>query len=482
MNKLIKNEVVKILAKRSTLVMAIIILVVVIGFNVLNKKSSEISGSYSAYSNSYVSYLEEKLKSLDANDHADLNEYVETKSELDVAKLGKEYTDISWQADVIQKFIAPVISETNNYKYLEKDEKSLDKVQKEYDEMVKALDGDWKYFANKDLEEKNASIEELNKMLETDNENEDIKNQLQNLNFQKEVITLRLDKDIPYGSETYKSQAMQNYEMYITNYNGYAQEKNITEDEKSEMNNCLQKANLYKYDIENDKEYQNPATANYTLQNSIGTYIVIIVLVIVIVAGVMISEEFNKGTIKLLLVRPYSRTKILMSKLIAVFITILITTIFIILLQLIIGGFVYRFSTYFLNLVQFDLTTSSIVTMNIFAYLGFIFVCKLPILILIGTLAFALSTLSLNSPLAIALPIFGYMGSEMINLVAVSYGWNWIKYFVTSNWDLSQYLFGGVPLFSNMSIEFSITICAIYFVIMLVTSVITFKKRNIKNV
>ena len=482
MNKLIKNELVKIFAKKSTIVMTIIILVVVIGFNILNKKGAEISGSYSAYSNSYVSYLEEELKSLDANDPADVNDYVETKSELDVAKLGKEYTDISWQADVIQKFIAPVISEINNYKYLEKDEESLNKVQKEYDEMVKALDGNWKYFANKDLEEKNASIEELNKMLETDNENEDIKNQLQNLNFQKEVITLRLEKDIPYGSENYKSQAMQNYEMYMTNYNGYAQEKNITEDEKSEMNNYLQKANLYKYDIENDKEYQNPATANYTLQNSIGTYIVIIVLVIVIVAGVMISEEFNKGTIKLLLVRPYSRTKILMSKLIAVFITMLITTILIILLQLIIGGFVYGFNTYFMNVVQFDLTSSSIVTMNIFAYLGLIFVCKLPILILIGTLAFALSTLSLNSPLAIALPIFGYMGSEMINLVAVSYGWNWIKYFVTPNWDLSQYLFGGTPLFSNMSVEFSITICAIYFVIMLVCSIITFKKRNIKNV
>ena len=482
MNKLIKNELVKIFAKKSTIVMTIIILVVVIGFNILNKKGAEISGSYSAYSNSYVSYLEEELKSLDANDPADVNDYVETKSELDVAKLGKEYTDISWQADVIQKFIAPVISEINNYKYLEKDEESLNKVQKEYDEMVKALDGNWKYFANKDLEEKNASIEELNKMLETDNENEDIKNQLQNLNFQKEVITLRLEKDIPYGSENYKSQAMQNYEMYMTNYNGYAQEKNITEDEKSEMNNYLQKANLYKYDIESDKEYQNPATANYTLQNSIGTYIVIIVLVIVIVAGVMISEEFNKGTIKLLLVRPYSRTKILMSKLIAVFITMLITTILIILLQLIIGGFVYGFNTYFMNVVQFDLTSSSIVTMNIFAYLGLIFVCKLPILILIGTLAFALSTLSLNSPLAIALPIFGYMGSEMINLVAVSYGWNWIKYFVTPNWDLSQYLFGGTPLFSNMSVEFSITICAIYFVIMLVCSIITFKKRNIKNV
>lgn len=481
MNKLIKNELVKIFAKKSMIVMTVLIIIFVIGFNVLNKKGQE-SSSYLAYSKTYISYLEKTLKSLDVNNPTDVNKYVETKSELDIAKLGSKYKDTSWQNNVIESFISPIITEINNYEYLEKDNKKLAEVKKEYDEMIKALDNDWKYFANKELEEKNASIDELNKMLETDKENEDIKKQLQNLNFQKEIITLRLDKDIPYGTETYKSQAMANYETFMTNYYGYTQNKNINEQEKLEMNNCLKKANLYKYDVENGTEYQNTLTANFALQNSIETYMVVIVLIVVIVAGVMISEEFNKGTIKLLLVRPYSRTKILLSKLIAVLITMIITTIFVTVLQLVVGGFVYGFGTYFMNIVQFDLTSNSIVIMNILTYLGLIFICKLPILILIGTLAFALSTLSLNSPLAIALPIFGYMGSEIINMVALSYGWHWIKYFVTPNWDLSQYLFGGSPMFSNMSVEFSITICAIYFLIMLVTSIVTFKKRNIKNV
>ena len=323
MNKLVKNELVKIFAKKSMIVMTVLIIVFVIGYNILNKKGQEASASYSAYSNSYISYLEEELKSLDVNNPTDLNNYVETKSELDVAKLGNKYKDISWQSDVIQRFISPLITEINNYEYLEKDDKKLAETKKEYDEMIKALDNDWRYFANKELEEKNTSIDELNKMLEADKENEDIKNQLQNLNFQKEIIILRLEKDIPYGAETYKSQAMQNYETFMTNYNGYAQEKNITDEEKLEMNNYLQKANLYKYDIENGTEYKNTLTANYALQNSMSTYIVVVVLIVVIIAGVMISEEFNKGTIKLLLVRPYSRTKILLSKLIAVFITIL---------------------------------------------------------------------------------------------------------------------------------------------------------------
>ena len=483
MSKLIKNELIKIFSKKSMIVIGVIILVIIIGFNVLNKISQNMSNSYSAYSESYIRYLDEELSNLDPNKPSDINKYVETKSQKDLAILAKDYKETSWQAEVIGTVISPTIEEMNNYEYIDKNNEALTISKAQYDEMLTALkNNDWKYFANKELDSLNTQIEELNTLIAQDSENEDLKTQLKSLELQKEVVNLRLDKNINYGSDNYKSIAVQNYRMYMGNYIQSSQGKNLTDEEKSEINGYLEKANLYKYDLYNDTEYQNTATANYTFQNSIGTYIAIIVMVVVIVAGVSISEEFNKGTVKLLLVRPYSRTKILISKLIAVFITMLITTATILLLQFIIGGIVYGFGTYMMNVVQFDFTTNSIVTLNIFAYLGLIFICKLPIFILIGTLAFALSTLFLNSPLAVALPILGYMGSDMINMIAISYKWDWVKYFVTPNWDLSQYLFGGTPMFSGISVEFSITICAIYFVIMLVASIVSFKKRNIKNV
>ena len=483
MSKLIKNELIKIFSKKSMIVIGVIILVIIIGFNVLNKISQNMSNSYSAYSESYIQYLDEELAELDPNKPSDINKYVETKSQKDLATLAKDYKETSWQAEVIGTVISPIIEEMNNYEYIDKNNEALTSSKAKYDEMLTALkNNDWKYFANKELDSLNTQIEELNALIAQDSENDDLKTQLKSLELQKEVVNLRLDKNINYGSDNYKSIAVQNYRMYMGNYIQSSQGKNLTDEEKSEINGYLEKANLYKYDLYNDTEYQNTATANYTFQNSIDTYIAIIVMVVVIVAGVSISEEFNKGTVKLLLVRPYSRTKILISKLIAVFITMPITTATILLLQFIIGGIVYGFGTYMMNVVQFDFTTNSIVTLNIFAYLGLIFICKLPIFILIGTLAFALSTLFLNSPLAVALPILGYMGSDVINMIAISYKWDWVKYFVTPNWDLSQYLFGGTPMFSGISIEFSITICAIYFVIMLVASIVSFKKRNIKNV
>lgn len=483
MSKLIKNELIKIFSKKSMIVIGVIILVIIIGFNVLNKISQNMSNSYSAYSEGYIQYLDEELSNLDPNKPSDINKYVETKSQKDLATLAKDYKETSWQAEVIGTVISPIIEEMNNYEYIDKNNEALTTSKAQYDEMLTALkNNDWKYFANKELDSLNTQIEELNTLIAQDSENEDLKTQLKSLELQKEVVNLRLDKNINYGSDNYKSIAVQNYRMYMGNYIQSSQGKNLTDEDKSEINGYLENANLYKYDLYNDTEYQNTATANYTFQNSIGTYIAIIVMVVVIVAGVSISEEFNKGTVKLLLVRPYSRTKILISKLIAVFITMLITTVAILLLQFIIGGIVYGFGTYMMNVIQFDFTTNSIITLNIFAYLGLIFICKLPIFILIGTLAFALSTLFLNSPLAVALPILGYMGSDVINMIAISYKWDWVKYFVTPNWDLSQYLFGGTPMFSGISIEFSITICAIYFVIMLAASIVSFKKRNIKNV
>ncbi len=77
-------------------------------------------------------------------------------------------------------------------------------------------------------------------------------------------------------------------------------------------------------------------------------YGLFIIVMIVMIAGTIVSEEFNKGTIKLLLVRPYSRNKILLSKFITVLIMIIFSILAIVIMELLVGGMildmiVYRF-------------------------------------------------------------------------------------------------------------------------------------------
>ena len=189
----------------------------------MGKISIDKSSSYPAYTDNYISYLEEELNGLDQNKASDINKYAEVKSQKDVADLAKNYTQNSWQAEVIENVMAPIMGEINNYKYVDKNESKLAESNAKYDEMSKALkENNWKYFANKELENVNLQLEQLNLLMEQDKENTDLQLQLKSLELQKEVVTLRLEKDIKYGSEDYKSLAIQRYRMYMENYSQYA--------------------------------------------------------------------------------------------------------------------------------------------------------------------------------------------------------------------------------------------------------------------
>ena len=58
---------------------------------------------------------------------------------------------------------------------------------------------------------------------------------------------------------------------------------------------------------------------------------------------------------------------------------------------------------------------------------------QLPIIILLATLSFALSTIFTNAPVAISIPLLGYMGVAVINQLAIEYNIGFLKYFVTLN-------------------------------------------------
>ena len=57
-----------------------------------------------------------------------------------------------------------------------------------------------------------------------------------------------------------------------------------------------------------------------------------------------------------------------------------------------------------------------------------------------------------------------------------------LKYIVTLNWDWTVYLFGGTSPYKGVTFPFSVIICLIYFIVLLMLSFVVFKKRNIKNI
>ena len=154
----------------------------------------------------------------------------------------------------------------------------------------------------------------------------------------------------------------------------------------------------------------------------------------------------------------------------------------VVVMELIVGGIVFGYDSLSIPILQYNFTTQSLESIPIFTYLGIQVVTQLPKLVLLATLAFACSTLFTNSAVAIAIPLLGYMSADMINMLVIQFKVQFMKFFVSLNWDFEEYLFGNLPQMEGMTLGFSVVICMLYFVAMVIPTFLAFKKKNIKNI
>lgn len=467
MNNLIKNEITKILKKKSFYIILIIILAYIILANVMTKYVYSLINYNNYFSDSYIEFIKEDMKNLNLDNPDELDEYVSYKTDIDTYELLKNYDENSWQYSIIIEQGTNYISQINQYTYKDKNDSALKSAKSDYDKFIKRLDSnDWKVFATEELE----SLKQTQDILDD-----------KVTNAQIETLQMRLDYDIPYGNN-YKNDALSKYLNSKTQIVELENKSNKTYEEKQNYEKAKEDLVQSKYVIENDKDIFNDSNARGMLLNVFSKYELFIIITIVLIGGAIVSDEFNKGTIKLLLVRPYNRGKILLSKFITVLITTLFICITICILQFIVGSIFFGFESLKIPAIEYNHHTGKLVEMSIFKNIVLTGIGKLPMYILLGTLAFALSTLFNNTAVAIAVTLLGYMASDIINSFAYYYNLKWLKYFVTPNWDFTQFLYGNLPNMEGLSILFSAVICLIYFTIMIITSFIVFNKRNIKNV
>ena len=486
MGNLIKNEITKIFKKKSIYILLFVTLAYVILSNCMYKYFYN-DGNYSYYSDSYVEYAQKELKELDPNKTSDTKMYIEYKTVVDVNEMMKQYGNDTWQVQIIASTIQNYINERNTYLYgAEKDEKQAEKIDKQIQELSEKLEqDDWKYFAKEELkvaEEKVKTLEEERKNIEDKQRLEQLKLEIEIAKIDLEVAKYRIDENIKYGYD-YMNVAISNYQQnsymiaQVENSNKANQE--LTYQEEKEYKDNIEAKNINKYIIENHVDLEKRNDLRGMFINFFDEFGIFIIVIIIMVAGTIVSEEFNKGTIKLLLVKPYNRGKILFAKFLTILIMIIFTTIVILGMELVIGSLIFGLDSLKIPVVEYNFNTGSMQEINVFAYMGIRMFTMLPIIILIATLAFALSTIFTNSPVAIVLPLLGYIGANVINQLAIHYNLEFLKYFVTLNWDFIQYLNGGMPLMNGMTAEFSVVICLIYFIIMIIPTFMVFKRKNV---
>lgn len=491
MGSLIKNEIIKTIKKKSVIVFLIIFLLYMVLNNFIAKKyiSNVVKYSYLT-DNKYIESAKEVLKTLDPV--RDSEEYITYKSDIELNELYNKYEKGSWQQYVVEVYLYQLIIDVNTTEYGTSAQKEAiqGNPKAELEAKIARLDsGDWKAFVNEDLASNKQQLEmlkaeherllELNDNVETaevKNVNKNIKTVERNI----ELLQYRIDNSVPYGYG-YMNDAINmiaTSEIETVDLNS----KDLSYSEKVAARDEIARVEQAKYILKTKQDVGEGVNLKTFIMSVFSDNVFFIFVFIAFVIGAIVSFEFEKGTIKMNLIRPHKRAKILLSKYIVSLIMMFGIMAFALLAELIIGGLFFGFDSLSNPVAVYSFTSNSIETYNVFAYLGIKLLHQLPMFLLITTLAFTISTVSTNTPISVALPILGYFVGLILNEMIIRYQVKGLLFFPTLNWDLSIFMFGALPRYQHTNFTLALVFSIIYLVIMLVTSFIVFNKKEIKNI
>ncbi|MCL6627817.1 ABC transporter permease [Alicyclobacillus shizuokensis] len=211
--------------------------------------------------------------------------------------------------------------------------------------------------------------------------------------------------------------------------------------------------------------------------NSAASLMVLVTLFAAVVAADIIASEFSSGAIKLLLIRPVRRSKILMAKYAASLLFALALIVELAVAAWLVGGIVFGFDGFATPYLYAD-TSGHIHQMPMFAHVLSTYGLKCVNLLMIVTISFMISVLLRSSSLAIAISLLLlFVGSTLVEVLS---NHTWVKFILFANTDLTQYM-EGTPVVKGMTLTFSIIVLAVYFVIFHVVSWLTFTRRDVSG-
>ncbi|MBA2869770.1 ABC-2 type transport system permease protein [Anoxybacillus calidus] len=200
-----------------------------------------------------------------------------------------------------------------------------------------------------------------------------------------------------------------------------------------------------------------------------------ITLFTIVIAAGSVANEFSWGTIKLLLIRPASRSKILLSKYAATILFAVCMLLFLLISSFIVSAVVFGVENVRDPYLAYQ--DGRVVETSMILHVLSVYGLNSVNLVMMVTFAFMISTVFRNSSFAIGLAIFlMFTGSQITMLLAAKF--EWAKYSLFANTNLMQYI-DGIPPVEGMTMSFSIMMLLVYFAAFNSLTWLIFKKRDI---
>jgi len=414
------------------------------------------------------------------------------------------------------------VSMFNEYIEMSKEElqKAIDSKNKEskelYDSIIK---NDYLVYLEKNIKTSKEEIKNLKSTIKTSEEevkknpnNKNLVTELENSKVQLKALEERLaateyryNNKIPYDNKDWKNNTIRDIaykidqkgerllsETEFTQYNSEKVAKGYTYEEyKKDYDKKIKSIDeaiaLDWYSLENNipqVEFQQD------IRSSVDTtylmYISIAIILCIIIGGGIVSSEYSTGTVRLLMIRPVSRWKIIFSKLISVFIIGYGALLAMVVLNIISSGILYGFGGLSTKVIAFSGETIieqnfivSIIPKLLFSSISLIFIIAL---------VFAISTIIKNTALAVGLTTVAYLGSSIGTIVFARLNMTWIGKTILPYMNLSMLIRDSgfaEMLKSEYNIVLNSTMGAIqllvFAAILIIASFIVFQKRDVKN-
>ncbi len=464
---LIKNELTKILHKPSLYVLfAIVIALNIFVIFIDTIAPAEVIG---------MATVKPNIKDYDMKNEEEVSMFIDNMTDYDVAQAARKYDFYSAEYYYIDTELVDLFRCMNEVKYGKVSEKEANECKSNFDLAMASLENyDWKNNLTNKKADLTKRLQELKEDSPTYKEDKVV------LTAEIEVIDYRLKNDI-YPSYKISSAELDEWIVYSQAYYSWDKEDvKYNEDELKQKEEATKNYMILKYKMDHEMikaNYNETPTDN--LLRCVKSLDFFSLICLIMVAGSIISEEFNKGTIKQLLVRPYSRIKILTSKIIA---TLIIFLIFFFLsngLRLIIDCIGYNsFNTLNTPVVLYNYAKETVFGMNIFSYSLLCFVSILPLYLLIMLGVLLVSIITTNNGISSAVGYMLFIASDIFILFSNN---RIVSYLPITTADLNPYLFGGSSPYKYATLGSSLLVDITTFILLIGLSIFLFKKKNIKN-
>lgn len=224
---------------------------------------------------------------------------------------------------------------------------------------------------------------------------------------------------------------------------------------------------------------KEPSKTALFCHSSLSVFSTLAIVGTLIVGSLSVAGELSSGTLKLLLIRPFKRWKILTAKFIAVLLYAILLYAVGILLTLLLGGLLFGFDGFS------DVFIASLggpaFAVSVIPYILLKTAFSFAQTVLLISVVFLISCLFRSRSLAVGISLLVYfVAAPVVSLLAML-DIDMLKYLVFFNLDLSAFLSDYGPDHPGLTFGMSAIIMSVYFIAFMAVSYAVFSKRDVKS-